>query len=134
MTSRETLLGSPVEIPTKGKVTVVDVWSTSCQPCVKSIPSLESLWKEKGSNGLLVVGIAIDDNPGLVVEYVKKMGVSYPIVVDGGGSLQAKLQASVLPQTLVFDRQGRMRWAVRGGTEEEITKLRNAVEVLLSEK
>jgi cytochrome c biogenesis protein CcmG/thiol:disulfide interchange protein DsbE len=129
----DALDGRALSLPTAGQVTLVDVWSTSCKPCLESMPSIEALWKNKKPQGLAVIGVAVDDNPGLVVEQIKRLGITYPNVVDADGSLQAALRASVLPQTLLVDRAGKVRFVIKGGSPADVDMIRRATEALLSE-
>ena len=131
--SVDALSGRGVRLPEKGKVTLVDVWSTSCKPCLEAMPALERLHQQEQGAGLAVVGIAVDDNPGLVRDFVQKLGVSYPNVVDGDGSLQQALQAPRLPQTMVVDRQGKVRFVVVGGGTEDLKQIQQAVRAVLAE-
>lgn len=129
-----TLEGEMVKFPQKGKVTVLDFWSTNCKPCVKMMPELQALYAERKGAGLSMVGVAIDDNPGLVTERLKKMGVTYVNVLDDSGStIRGAYQVSDLPQTFIFDRKGQLRVVTQGGDEKEVAAIRDAVDFLLSE-
>ncbi|MBK6512925.1 MAG: TlpA family protein disulfide reductase [Polyangiaceae bacterium] len=129
-----TLKGELVSFPKTGKVTVLDFWSTSCEPCVKMMPALEALHQEHRAQGLYLVGVAIDDNPGLVEERLKKLGVTYTNVLDdGASSVRGAYQVTDLPSTFIFDKKGVLRVVTRGGDEADVAKIQDAVEFLLSE-
>lgn len=129
-----TLSGDLATFPKQGKVTVIDFWSTSCAPCVKMMPAIQALHSEHEAAGLYVVGVAIDDNPGLVAERLKKMGVTYTNVLDdGASSVRGAYQVTDLPQTFIFDKKGVLRVVTRGGDEADVAKIEDAVEFLLSE-
>lgn len=126
--------GQLVKFPVPGKVTVVDFWSTSCKPCLKMMPAIEALHEEHKGNGLAVIGIAIDDNPGLVSERVKELGVRYPNALDdAASSARGAYQVADLPQTFIFDKKGKLRVVTKGGEESEISVIRDAVSFLLAE-
>ena len=56
--SREfSLAGNEVRLPPAGQVTVVDVWSTFCEPCLRGMPRLQALWTKHRGAGLAVVGV-----------------------------------------------------------------------------
>jgi len=130
-----TLEGEMVKFPEKGKVTVLDFWSTNCAPCVKMMPALQALYKQRKNAGLAMVGVAIDDNPGLVTERLKKLGVTYVNVLDDSGStIRGAYQVADLPQTFIFDRQGQLRVVTQGGGEADVAAIQQAVEFLLSEE
>lgn len=128
------LAGDMVSFPKKGAVTVVDFWSTSCKPCVKMLPEIEALYVARRTEGLAVVGVAIDDNPGLVGSRLKELGVTYPNLLDDAAStMRGTYQVDELPQTFVFDRQGQVRLVTTGGDGNDVTTIRDAVDALLAE-
>jgi thiol-disulfide isomerase/thioredoxin len=125
--------GTLVSIPSPGHVTVLDVWATTCAPCMKMMPGIEALYEDKHSAGLSVIGIATDDNPGLVQERLRALNVTYPNIVDAEGSVRGALRADRLPTTLVIGRDGRVRVARIGGEPEALDALRTAVTILMAE-
>ena len=131
--SSMTLDGTMVRLPQAGHVTVIDVWATWCAPCLAMMPALEQLHEQMQSQGVRVVGVAADDNPGLVQQVARERGVRYPTIVDASGEVRGWLRGNVLPLVLVFDRQGRLRWVQRGEEEPTIGQLRRAVEALVAE-
>ena len=101
----------------RGKVLVLNFWATWCAPCREEMPEFDALQKELGDKGLQFVGVAIDD-PAVVRGYLAKYPVNYPILVGDAGvpewadSLGNEL--SVLPFSVVFDREGRISDAHTG--------------------
>ena len=133
-TRREASLdGDMISLPQKGKVTVVDFWATTCRPCAELMPAIEALYEEKKGDGLTVVGIAVDDNPGLVQNRLKERGVTYPNILDASSTIEGAYKVTDLPQTFVFDRSGKLRFFTKGGTVDEVAKIRSAVEALVAE-
>src|ERR1700674_4748198 len=67
----------------RGKVVLIDIWATWCQPCKKEMPGYQKLLDQYGSRGFAVVGFKLDimrDTEDPVV-FAKKIGVRYPLVV-----------------------------------------------------
>lgn len=126
-----TLDGKLAKIPRAGTVTVIDFWSTSCENCRPLYEVLNGLQHDYGSKGVSVLGIAADDNPGLVVAAAKSEGLRYPSSLDDAGSLRGRYRVDSLPQTFVFDRTGKLRVAFKGGKDGD--QIRRAVETLLAE-
>jgi len=61
----------------KGKVVVLDFWATWCPPCRGEIPGYVELQKKYGKDGLLIVGISMDDKgPEPVKEFVQEQGIN----------------------------------------------------------
>jgi thiol-disulfide isomerase/thioredoxin len=126
--------GALVALPAPGKVTLVDVWQSSCKPCLAEMPHLQALHHDKQAAGLVVLGVAADDNPGVVQDLVKKLGVTYPNLVDAEGQVRGALRVGAeLPTTLVFDRHGVVRVVRVGGDAADVRALDRAVDALLAE-
>jgi thiol-disulfide isomerase/thioredoxin len=128
-----TMSSQLVSIPRGGSVTLIDVWSTSCKPCLQAMPEIEALWGSHKADGLLVVGIAVDDNPGVVTNKVRELGITYPIVMDPTGAIRGSLRVTDLPGALVIDRAGLVRAYRQGADADDRRELREAVEALLAE-
>jgi len=116
---REATLGGPlIDVPARERVTIVDFWSTSCAPCRGLMPKIERIRESLSPRGLVVIGVARDDNPGMVQEMVRTLGIHYPIVIDDGSRVAGAYRVGpVLPQTFVVGRDGRIRF-VRVGAHE----------------
>jgi thiol-disulfide isomerase/thioredoxin len=107
--------GDSVRI-TGAPATLVDFWATWCKPCVKSMPELDAIYRAYQSQGIAVVGVAIDTGKNRqknVRKFVEKTGVTYPVVVDreedaGWETFRVK----VLPTVFLIDRHGTIvkRW------------------------
>lgn len=131
--SAPTLDGRLVEVPVPGRITVVDFWATFCGPCLPLLPKLEAVHRDFEGQGVTVIGVAADDTPGLVQAALRTRGITYPNVV-AGEQLQGAFFVRTLPQTVVFDRQGRARLVLTGAQDEPIRRLRTALEALVNEE
>jgi thiol:disulfide interchange protein len=89
-----------------GKVTVVNFWATYCVPCIREIPSFNGLDKEYGGKGVLVVGVAMDENPSIVPPFLKKHPMEYQVAL-GTPAMFEQYSLDGLPVTLVFDKSGK---------------------------
>ncbi len=92
----------------KGKVLIIDFWATWCDPCRKSMPELESLYK-KYKGKLIIVGFSKDDDPKSVLQFIRNgVKVSYPVAMSNS-KLERMLGGILgLPTTFIVDREGRI--------------------------
>jgi len=121
----------------KGKVVLVNFWATWCAPCRKEIPDLINLYSELKSDGLLVVGVATDDDgESVVAPFVKRKKINYPIVVDTSGTVESKFEAMYgLPTTYVVNAEGKIIRRILGifPTEDMRPKLETLLKDATSE-
>src|SRR5262245_59369135 len=60
----QSLQGKPVELNkllAQGKPVVIDIWATWCGPCRQEIPHLVQFAEKYGKDGLIVIGLTIED-------------------------------------------------------------------------
>jgi thiol-disulfide isomerase/thioredoxin len=95
----------------KGRVLVLDFWATYCPPCREQTPHLIDMQRRYGPRGLQIVGINVggeDDRPK-VADFVKQFGIQYPLGYPDDEMTQLYFADNdSIPQTYVFDRQGRL--------------------------
>lgn len=94
-----------------GKALLVNFWATWCPPCRKEIPLLMELQNQYGTDGLQVIGIAIDDLRA-VKDYAADMGINYPTLVGEEDAIKVANDFGIdlygLPFSVLTDRHGRI--------------------------
>ena len=92
-----------------GKVVLLDFWATWCPPCREEIPSFIALQKKYEKQGLVVIGVSMDqEGPSIVKPFIKKNGINYPVVMGNDKLADAYGGIEGIPTTFVIDRQGRI--------------------------
>lgn len=123
--------GAPVTFAQfKGKVVVVDFWATWCPPCRAEIPGYIELMRRHGQEGLVIVGISLDQaGPDVVKAFAGKAGINYPIVMGDDAVVAAFGGVEGIPTTFLIDRQGQIRDR-KVGAEETASYERKVIAVL----
>lgn len=95
----------------RGKVLVLDLYATWCEPCRRSIPHLIDLHERFQAKGLAVVGLNVGgpDDRIKVAGFASEFRISYPLGFPDKQLTDLLLSDnSSIPQTFVFDRNGQL--------------------------
>jgi thiol-disulfide isomerase/thioredoxin len=93
----------------RGKAVLLNFWATWCEPCRVEMPSLIRLERKYRARGLQIVGVAIDSGDlRSVAQFVKEIGVNYPIALGDDAVAAAYGGVSGLPTSFYIDRDGRI--------------------------
>jgi cytochrome c biogenesis protein CcmG, thiol:disulfide interchange protein DsbE len=90
----------------KGRPVVLNVWNSTCGPCVNEAPLLQSQWQRAQSQGAVFIGIDFQDTKSDGLSFLKKYSVTYPNVLDVSGSTAISYGVTGTPETIFIDRQG----------------------------
>jgi cytochrome c biogenesis protein CcmG, thiol:disulfide interchange protein DsbE len=92
----------------RGKVVLVNVWASWCEPCRDELPLIEKAHKMLSARGGTVLGIDVKENSGAALEAVEEFGLTFPNLRDRDGSYVREWGQTGYPETYVIDRQGRV--------------------------
>jgi len=104
----------------QGQPILLDFWASWCGPCAMQAPILERLSQRYAKDGLVVVGINVDDAPEVARHYAEKRQLSYPIVVDANDESQKLYGVRSLPSVVLVDRKGKVRQFWAGVVDESV--------------
>jgi len=119
-----------------GQVVVLDFWATYCSPCVKEAPRLDSLQKRLGSQGLQVIGLNVggDDDKPNIPKFVKEYSIGYTLAYPDPEMVNFYMaDDDRIPQTFVFNRQGRMVNHFVGFDEKTDAEMEQTVKASINE-
>ena len=108
---------TPMKALIGGKVALIDVWATWCQPCKLAMPHLQALHNQFKDQGFVVVGVMTDANATKIGSgYMKDNPVSYPVVLDDDGASFDCAWGTVtgIPLMVLVDRDGKVLEVFQG--------------------
>ncbi len=121
----------------RGQAVVLDFYATYCPPCLKEIPHLVALQRRYGPRGLTIVGLNVggEEDQAKVPEFVERLDIQYQLGNPDRMFVEAFFGGnSAIPQTLVFDRQGRLVKHLTGYDDEIAAQLEEAIQTALDTK
>ncbi|CAN5615789.1 hypothetical protein BH10ACT1_BH10ACT1_40210 [soil metagenome] len=86
------------------KPILVNLWASSCAPCIKEMPLLEQARADNPALDFL--GVDVLDRLDLAKTMVARTGVTYPWVQDPAGDFGNALKSTTLPSTFILDPDG----------------------------
>ena len=92
----------------RGKAVVVNFWASWCIPCRDEAPVLQKTYERYRDQGLVVLGIDVNDFHQDARRFMKRYGLTYPVVYDGKGSTVGKWGVRGFPETFFVDRTGKL--------------------------
>ena len=91
----------------RGKAVVLNFWASWCSPCKREAPALQAVSKTWGKR-VVVLGVDVNDFQGDARGFMRKYGLTYPVVHDNKNVTTPKYGLTGLPETFFLDRRGRI--------------------------
>lgn len=89
-----------------GNVVVVDFWASWCVPCRRSFPWLDEMQHRYADDGLVVIGVNVDQDASEAQAFLEEYPVSFRIVEDPDGNLARRFDVIAMPSSFVIGRDG----------------------------
>ncbi|MEU9572946.1 TlpA disulfide reductase family protein [Streptomyces massasporeus] len=113
--SGKTIAGKTLDVADyKGKVVVLNVWGSWCNPCRAEAKYFAKVSKAYADKGVQFVGINTrDTSTGAALAFEKDWDITYPSLYDPTGKLllrfkKGTLNPQAIPSTLILDRDGKV--------------------------
>lgn len=91
----------------RGKAVLLNFWATWCPPCRVEMPWFEDLQRQYAKDGLVVLGVAMDDSePASIAKFASELGVNYPVLLGTDQVSDDYGDVQYLPTTFYISRDG----------------------------
>ena len=94
----------------RGHPAVLNFWSESCIPCRAEMPFLERTYTQYAAHGEFgLLGINQADPRDDIAPFGREYRITYPLLFDPGGTVNAAYIVTAIPTTYFIDSQGIVR-------------------------
>lgn len=111
-----------------GKIVLVDIWASWCEPCKESLPYYEKLTSDK----LAVIAVSEDSETKVAEEFLAKNKINLKVKFDSSKTLMAKWDIEAIPVLLLFDQTGGFVKAIRGFSTKSKADLTATIKKLMN--
>lgn len=120
----------------RGQVTVVNVWAIWCAPCREEMPTLAALARSYAGRDVQVVTVDVDHDPAQIAAAGPFLAANAPLPFYRDPKFQLPFELpgkGGMPQTVLLDRQGRIRAHLTGGADWSSPEAGAVIDALLAE-
>lgn len=132
-TQAETWLNSLDLNQYKNKVVYLDFWASWCGPCRKSFPWLNSVEKKYAADGLVVIGVNLDNDLENAKAFLKEVPAEFKVFSDPDGQLAEQYKLIGMPSSFVIDGNGEVRHRHVGFKKASVAAYEDSIVELLHE-
>jgi len=120
----------------KGKVILVNLWATWCEPCRDEMPLLEDLSQTFSHTDFEVIGVSIDETgyEKKIQQILDSGEISYEIWLDPSNKFQFKFRTIGVPESFLIDREGMIVHQWKGEFDPMAEETINIVESTIEGK
>jgi cytochrome c biogenesis protein CcmG, thiol:disulfide interchange protein DsbE len=95
------------------------VWLTFgaswCAACAAEAPDVEAAYQRHLAQGVVVLSVSIKEDDAAVLDFGKRIGLTFPEIADPDQSIAAAYQVYGIPAHFFIDRSGILRLVKTGG-------------------
>jgi cytochrome c biogenesis protein CcmG/thiol:disulfide interchange protein DsbE len=115
----------------RGRVVALNFWATWCGPCQEEIPELDRIYRAHRDGCFEMLGVVEESGSrDEVVDAARKLGISYPVLLDDQGKAGDAYRIPGYPRTYLIDHQGNIRRTFDGAVSR--SELESALDPLLA--
>lgn len=115
----------------KGRTVIINFWATWCPPCRAEMPSLNRLYKEYRTRGLVVLAISTDTSANVVKGYLNKNPFDFTILLDTDNKVSRQFRVFSIPTSFLIDKNSVIIQRYIGEEDWEAPEIKSKVKEAL---
>jgi peroxiredoxin len=117
----------------RGTVVVLTFWSSRCGSCRTQLAALNRSLATYQSAGLAIYGVGVDDDPERALDFAHSTTLGFALLLDPTKTVSRSYEIDNLPMTVLIDRNGTVRQALRDYSAASNALYLQALRALLNE-
>jgi len=102
--------GEQVSVPEfNGKALLLNFWAYWCEPCIEETPSLNTLARLFGPQGLVVLGISQDESSAAYTNFIRNQHIDFLTFRQPDEYIKHRYGTIQIPESYLIDRSGKIR-------------------------
>ena len=99
--------GSPVSLDAyKGKIVILNCWSSWCIPCKEENPALADAWERYRGTDVVLLGVVFQDSTDAARDYTMRLGNTWISAIDADGAVALGYGVFGPPETYFIGADG----------------------------
>ena len=90
----------------RGQIVLLNFWATWCGPCRVEMPAFQQQFAARAEDGFTILAVNNAESPDAVRAFRTELGLTFPLVLDPSGAIQAQYGVFSYPTSLLLDRNG----------------------------
>ncbi len=115
----------------RGKVVVLDFFATWCGPCIASMPKMVETTNEYKASNVELIAVNLEQSKEEVRTLLSRLDINPSVVLDTDGAVSRKFGVKAIPQTVIIDAEGVIRYVFVGGGAQIDDRIRKSLDELL---
>lgn len=104
----EDISGNKVQLNDfRGKAILLNFWASWCAPCRIEMSEFQNIY-DSNPNEIVVIGVNLQENKDNIEEFVKKLGITFPILLDPDSEVKSLYDIFTQPVTYFIDKDGKI--------------------------
>lgn len=114
--------GSAVRFPDdcRGQVIVIRFWADWCPYCRDEMTAIEPIYQKYRGKGFRVLAINVRQSAGVAEAFIRKLNISYEVLLDSEGEVARNFGVAGLPTTFFIGRDGTVKTRILGEATADV--------------
>jgi cytochrome c biogenesis protein CcmG, thiol:disulfide interchange protein DsbE len=118
----------------KGKLVYLDFWASWCVPCKQSFPWMNEMQAKYGPQGLVVIGVSVDNKRGDAEAFLKDTPAKFTIAFDTKGDTPKTYAIKGMPSSFLIGPDGKLLLAHTGFKDADKKDIEDKIRAALAKR